>query len=526
MKVMWIGHGGLLFVSGKTKVLIDPYLSNSLRDIDTSFKRKTKIKRRILRIKPDAIVLTSSHPDRCDLKTVNAYVKKKKFLFFPIKAKFKADVLCSKAVFDKHSKHWTRMNANPIMFGSDLEWSVGSLTIKGVSAKTDDRTAFGVIITDSTDGKQYYVASNTLYSDKLFNKLPDNLFAAFIPVGGMFGSMNIIDATRFARRLNAQFSIPVLFGTFDKKQNADDFVVPGRIIPKIYKIIQFTMFPVHSAFSSGLNIFFNEKKDKKLNLDDFDFDKLEDGEDKNGPLPVLPAELRNKGNEQPAENNDKPAENSGAPAPVPVGVPLEGNAEPAPVGVPLESNDEPAPVGVPLEGNDEPAPVGVPLESNDEPAPVGVPLEGNAEPAPVPVGIPLSENEAPAVDKDDENPAEPVETPVQDEPLAENDAPNESGNEPADAPIINDEATPIAGGEEIPDDEPCAEDGAPSDKDAQDHKLTVDNDDQSDNGEDNNETPNEAEIQDNKDIQDDANGQSDGEKADDVSDLDNEDNQD
>ncbi|MBQ8839697.1 MAG: MBL fold metallo-hydrolase [Clostridia bacterium] len=500
MKILWLGQGGLLFVSEKKKILVDPYLSNSLRDIDTSFKRKTKIKRRILRIKPDAIVLTSSHPDRCDLKTVNAYVKKKKFLFFPIKAKFKADVLCSKAVFDKHSKHWTRMNANPIMFGSDLEWSVGSLTIKGVSAKTDDRTAFGVIITDSTDGKQYYVASNTLYSDKLFNKLPDNLFAAFIPVGGMFGSMNIIDATRFARRLNAQFSVPVLFGTFDKKQTADDFVVPGRIIPKIYKIIQFTMFPVHSAFSSGLNIFFNEKKDKKLNLDDFDFDKLEDGEDKNGPLPVLPAELRNKGNEQPAENNDKPAENSGAPAPVPVGVPLEGN--------------------------DEPAPVGVPLEGNDEPAPVGVPLEDNAEPAPVPVGIPLSENEAPAVDKDDENPAEPVETPVQDEPLAENDAPNESGNEPADAPIINDEATPIAGGEEIPDDEPCAEDGAPSDKDAQDHKLTVDNDDQSDNGEDNNEAPNEAEAQDNKDIQDDADGQSDGEKADDVSDLDNEDNQD
>ncbi len=314
MKVMWIGHGGLLFVSGKTKVVIDPYLSNSLRDTDTSFKRKMGIKKKLLKIKPNAIILTSSHPDRCDPKTVTAYVRKRKFLFFPIKAKQKVDVLCSQTVFNSHSKSWMKMNANPVMFGADLEWSVGNLIIKGVSAKTDDTSAFGLIITDITDGKKYYIASNTLYSDKLFNKLPDDLFAAFIPVGGMFGSMNIVDATRFARRLNAQFSIPVLFGMFDKKQNADDFVVPGRIIPKIYKIIQFTMFPVNSIFSSGLDMFFNEKNKKKLDLDDFDdIDNMEEDNAQPDEAPAdVPAMAENNGapvgEEAPVDNGEAPAD--------------------------------------------------------------------------------------------------------------------------------------------------------------------------------------------------------------------------
>ena len=40
MKVMWIGHGGLLFVSGKHKILIDPYLSDSLRSANKKLRRR------------------------------------------------------------------------------------------------------------------------------------------------------------------------------------------------------------------------------------------------------------------------------------------------------------------------------------------------------------------------------------------------------------------------------------------------------------------------------------------------------
>ena len=43
MKVLWLGQGGLLFVSGKTKIMIDPYLSDSLSEVNHEFARRMKL---------------------------------------------------------------------------------------------------------------------------------------------------------------------------------------------------------------------------------------------------------------------------------------------------------------------------------------------------------------------------------------------------------------------------------------------------------------------------------------------------
>ena len=93
MKVMWIGHGGLLFVSGKTKIIIDPYLSNSLSAIDASLSRKLRIKHKLLRIKPNALILTSSLPEHTDWKTIKKYLKKRR--------KNKIAVLSCRTTYDK-----------------------------------------------------------------------------------------------------------------------------------------------------------------------------------------------------------------------------------------------------------------------------------------------------------------------------------------------------------------------------------------------------------------------------------------
>ena len=268
MKIMWIGHGGLLFVSGKNKILIDPYLSNSLSLRDKTFRRKMSIKHKILGIKPDAIIITSSHPDRADLKTVKALLKKKR--------KIKTDVLSCGSIFKTIIKSGGYKSANHVMLAPGCEWTVGDMIVKAVPAMTDDPTAFGVIITDNNDGKKYYVASNTLYSEELLDQLPDDLFASFVPIGGAFGSMNVHDAVRFSKRLNAEFTVPVLFGMFDKNQKADDFIVGGRVVPKIYKVIQFTLFPVQSIFAnSGLDMFYNEKKTKdKIDIYEDDIEAI------------------------------------------------------------------------------------------------------------------------------------------------------------------------------------------------------------------------------------------------------------
>lgn len=269
---MWIGHGGLLFVSGKTKIIIDPYLSNSLSAIDASLSRKLRIKHKLLRIKPNALILTSSLPEHTDWKTIKKYLKKRR--------KNKVAVLSCRTTYDKMvfenepfrkkvmkkitKKQKIYKNANHFVFGPGMEWSAGNLTIKGVSAYGNDPFSFGVIITDRTDGKRYYVAGPTMYNEKLFDEIPDDLYAAFVPVGGEFGMMNNIDAVRFAKRIDAEFVIPISYGMFHKRLKPDeDFKVGGRVLPKAYRIIEFTLCPDQPLFTGGLDIFYNEKEPKK-----------------------------------------------------------------------------------------------------------------------------------------------------------------------------------------------------------------------------------------------------------------------
>lgn len=282
MKVMWIGHGGLLFISGKNKILIDPYLSDSLRLINRLFKRRMRIKRRLFLLKPDVICLTSSHPDRADFKTVTRFASKRGKNYQPT-------ILACETAFKEGRANWGLKKANLTMFENGLEWSLGDMTIKAVGAKSDDRSAFGLIITDNEDGKKYYVASNTLYSEELIASLPTDIFASFIPIGGAFGSMNIIDASRFAKAINAEYTIPVQFGTLDKVK-ADQFIVGGRILPKIYKIIDFNSPNGVEVSNGGVDFFYNEKSTSRRTRNSY-AEELEDINTVTIDVPIVPALL-------------------------------------------------------------------------------------------------------------------------------------------------------------------------------------------------------------------------------------------
>ncbi|MBO5092143.1 MAG: MBL fold metallo-hydrolase [Clostridia bacterium] len=282
MKVMWIGHGGLLFISGKNKILIDPYLSDSLRLINRLFKRRMRIKRRLFLLKPDVICLTSSHPDRADFKTVKAFANKR--------GSYQPTILACEKAFISGRDNWGLQKANLTMFENGLEWSLGDMTIKAVGAKSDDRSAFGLIITDNEDGKKYYVASNTLYSEELIASLPTDIYAAFIPIGGAFGSMNIIDASRFAKAINAEYTVPVQFGTLDKVK-ADQFIVGGRILPKIYKIIDFNSPNGVELSNGGVDFFYNEKSASSRRAKNSYAEELEDINTVTIDVPIVPALL-------------------------------------------------------------------------------------------------------------------------------------------------------------------------------------------------------------------------------------------
>ena len=70
MKITYLGQASLLFENENIKILVDPYLSNSVEKINPRNFRRKPIDESFLKIKPDVIVLTHNHLDHTDPDTL------------------------------------------------------------------------------------------------------------------------------------------------------------------------------------------------------------------------------------------------------------------------------------------------------------------------------------------------------------------------------------------------------------------------------------------------------------------------
>lgn len=252
MQIVWLGQGGLMMVSQKHKLLIDPYLTNTLKKLDKRMKRRVGIKKKYFKLKPDIILLTNSHPANTDEKTLVRFIKQRR------KKKDRLTILSCESSFGSIFSNKEYKRANHIMFGEGDEWTIENMHIKAVKARTNDRSAFGVLVTDLSDCKKYYIAANTLYNEEIISSLPSDIYAAFIPISGTYGCMNRLDAQRFATRLEATYVVPINYGMFDKI-DPEEFVCVGRVIPKPFKVISFNITPVSINTQNVFDRSFNEK---------------------------------------------------------------------------------------------------------------------------------------------------------------------------------------------------------------------------------------------------------------------------
>ena len=98
-----------------------------------------------------------------------------------------------------------------------------------------DPCAIGVIIDDGE--KKYYITGDTLYSESIFDCLPDDIYAVFLPVNGVGNNMNMSDAARFAKRTGAKKVVPMHIGLFDSL-STDDFECENKVKIKIYEEVE------------------------------------------------------------------------------------------------------------------------------------------------------------------------------------------------------------------------------------------------------------------------------------------------
>ena len=222
MKVTYLGQAGLLFERDNFKIMIDPYLSDSVEKINPKNYRRVPVDESYLKLKPDVMIFTHNHLDHYDPETVVHFIDENSNI----------TVLAPKSVWDEVRK--IGGNNNYVLFNRHTEWTQNGIKFTAVKAEHSDITPIGVIIDDGE--RKYYVTGDTLYNEEIFADIPSDIYALFLTVNGVGNNMNMTDAARFAKRINAERTVPIHIGMFDEL-TADEFDCENKIIANIYKEI-------------------------------------------------------------------------------------------------------------------------------------------------------------------------------------------------------------------------------------------------------------------------------------------------
>ncbi len=227
MKITYLGQAGLLFEADGKKIVIDPYLSDNVKNFEPQNARRQPIDERFLRIRPDMILITHNHLDHLDKETLKYYLTPDS----------NALVFCPTGGYAELRKTYPDTKCNYILFNAGTEWTEGNIRIRAVAAEHSDPNAIGFFLT--LEGKNYYVTGDTLYSERVFASLPEeSIHAVFLPCNGRGNNMNMTDAARFAARTGARYAIPIHIGLFDNF-TGKAFIHPNKILPRIYEEIKF-----------------------------------------------------------------------------------------------------------------------------------------------------------------------------------------------------------------------------------------------------------------------------------------------
>lgn len=226
MKLTWLGQAGLLFETDGKKILIDPYLSDNVKNFEPQNYRRVPVEESFLSIKPDVIVVTHNHLDHLDKETLKYYLTEDAEVL----------VLAPNGGWQELRKYGGK--SNYVLFNPGTEWTVGAVRFRAVKAEHSDPCAIGVIV--SAEGRDYYVTGDTLYNEQVLASLPKTeLFAVLLPINGKGNNMNAVDAARFAAQTGAKYAVPLHFGLFDTI-DPTIFVAQNRIIPQIWQEIVFS----------------------------------------------------------------------------------------------------------------------------------------------------------------------------------------------------------------------------------------------------------------------------------------------
>ena len=219
MKTVWLGQAGLYLQIAGLRILVDPYLSDSVGKVNPLNHRRVPVDEGFFDIQPDVLMFTHDHLDHYDPESAERFLgQEKPFMVL-------APGTCWSKARASGGKH------NYVLFNNGTQWTEGDVRFTAVPAAHSDPGAIGILV--EGEGKCLYITGDTLYNRTIFPALPENIDVVFLPINGAGNNMNPTDAARFARDCGAKCAVPLHWGLFDD-MDPRVFTFEPKVIPEFY----------------------------------------------------------------------------------------------------------------------------------------------------------------------------------------------------------------------------------------------------------------------------------------------------
>lgn len=207
LKIKWLGQAGYELWDGRTRLMIDPYLSDSVRRAE-GMRRLVAAPYSPQQFCCDGLFCTHDHADHLDYDFYKETdLRKIGFFAGP------DSCILGFGNLGVRPEQIRKLNA-----GSRLV--VGRFDIRAVYAKhTND--SIGLVVT--FDGIMLYFSGDSLYDEKVGNGVCCDII--FVCINGKLGNMDYCEAAKLTCRTGAKIGIPAHYSMFAKNtENPQNYV--------------------------------------------------------------------------------------------------------------------------------------------------------------------------------------------------------------------------------------------------------------------------------------------------------------
>ena len=208
IKYYWITQGGFIFDINNIRIIIDPYLSNSVEKKE-GLTRITKIPISYEKLKPDYVICTHNHLDHLDPETIS-----KINLLYP-NCIFSGPKSCINKFFELKIKSQNIQELDTL--------SIKNISVIPVFAKHSDPYSVGIVL--KFNNKKLYITADTEYDELLVSETTTGCDIVFSCINGKWGNMSDKEAINLMKKIKPKTALPMHYGLFKENTvNPKNFI--------------------------------------------------------------------------------------------------------------------------------------------------------------------------------------------------------------------------------------------------------------------------------------------------------------